>query len=341
MARLRYPAPAAVSNCLRSERLDAARIAPTWTWVDQANDRTVIGRGGRRRVGVEIEFGKLDSDRAAAAVQRRFGGTIESGGPHRVAVRNTELGDFRVELDWGWVHGTAGKGGVVDKAKTLLADLGREVVPTELVTPPMPAGRLPEIDSLVMDFVELGAEGTRSGLFNGFGLHLNPSLAADDLAADPIRRVLQAYLLEAPALRVAIDVDPMRRLLPFVEPFPQPYIDHVLHPDYAPSLEQLIDDYIRFSPTRNRELDLLPLFAQIDEERIRRALPDPRVSARPTFHWRLPNADIEDPNWTVAGQWARWQRIEEMACDTAALTERLTERVQVLEGRKSVWASLF
>lgn len=341
MARLRYPAAGAVSNRLRGARLDTMCTAPTWTWVDQASDRIMIGRGGRRRVGVEIEFGRLDSNRAAAAVQRRFGGAIEPDGPHRVAVRNTELGDFRVELDWGWVHGVADQGGVVDKAKTLLGELGREVVPTELVTPPMPAGRLPEIDSLVMDLVDLGAEGTRSGLFNGFGLHLNPSLGPDDLAADPIRRVLQAYLLESPALRVAIDVDPMRSLLPFVEPFPQPYIDHVLHPDYAPSLGQLIDDYLRFNPTQNRELDLLPLFAQVDEERVRRALPDPRISARPTFHWRLPNADIEEPNWTVAGQWTRWLRIEEIACDSAALNERLVERVGVLEGRESLWASLF
>ena len=213
---------------------------------------TAIGRGGRRRVGVEIEFGRLDAARAAIAIRRRFGGTIRPEGPHRVFVDGTELGGFRVELDWSWVHGAVDQGGMVDQAKAWLGTIGRELVPTEVVTPPVPAGRLQEIDALVLDFVGLGAEGTRSGLFNGFGLHLNPELAPGDLDADPIRRVLQAYLLEAPALRVDIDVDPMRCLLPFVEPFPPPYVDHVLDPAYAPSLETLIDDYLRFNPTRNR-----------------------------------------------------------------------------------------
>jgi hypothetical protein len=205
----------------------------------------------------------------------------------------------------------------------------------------MPAGRIPEIDSLVADLVRLGAEGTRSGLLYGFGLHLNPALGPADLAADPIRRVLQAYLLEAPALRAAIDVPPMRSLLPFVEPFPQRYVDHVLWPDYAPSTERLIDDYLHFNPTRNRELDLLPLFAELDGARVRRMVADPHVSARPTFHWRLPNADFESPGWTVAGQWMRWLRIEEAAVDPGDLSGRLVERQRQKERREGLWASLF
>lgn len=309
--------------------------------MERDDSGTAIGRGGRRRVGVEIEFGRLDAAHAAGAIQRRFGGVVRPEGPHRVFVDGTELGDFRVELDWSWVHGVVDQGGMVDQAKALLGTIGRELVPTEVVTPPVPAGRLPEIDALVLDFVGLGAEGTRSGLFSGFGLHLNPALTPADRTADPIRRVLQAYLLEAPALRIDINVDPMRSLLPFVEPFPRPYVDLVLDPAYAPSLESLIDDYLRFNPTRNRELDLLPLFAEIDEARVRRTLSDPRISARPTFHWRLPNADLEDPDWTVAGQWRRWLRIETMACDGDGLAARLVERARASAGKESLWASLF
>lgn len=288
-------------------------------------EHSSIGRGGQRPVGIEIEFGRLDTSRAATAVQRRFGGTIRHDSPHRAHVDGTEFGEFRVELDWGWVHGTIDDGGVVDKAKELLGDLGRELVPTEVVTPPVPAARLPEIDALVRDLARLGAEGTRAGLLNGFGLHLNPSLGRDDLAADPIRRVLQAYLLEAPALREAIDVDTMRAVLPFVEAFPKAYVDLVLAPAYAPSMDGLIDDYLRHNATRNRELDLLPLFAEIDPERVRRAVPDPRLSSRPTFHWRLPNADIENPSWSVTGQWERWLRIEQAACDIAGLAGRVAQ----------------
>jgi hypothetical protein len=302
---------------------------------------TWIGEGNRRPVGVEVEFGRLDAVQAAAAVRRRFGGTLRASSAHRLYVEDTELGTFKVELDWDWVHDAYDDGGIVDKTKALLGDIGREVVPTEVVTPPVPAGRLPEIDGLVGELARLGAEGTRSGLLYGFGLHLNPALGPGDLAAEPIRRVLQAYLLEAPALRAAIDVDPMRVLLPFVEPFPRPYLDLVLDPDYQPSLVGLIDDYLRFNATRNRELDLLPLFAEIDRERVATAVPDPKISARPTFHWRLPNADIEDPAWTVTGQWARWLAVETVALDRDGLTERLAARHRRTLQREGLWASLF
>ncbi|MEQ9330577.1 amidoligase family protein [Thalassobaculum sp.] len=305
------------------------------------SDQSLIGRGGRRPVGVEVEFGGLDAERAADAVRRRFGGTIRRSGAHRLYVDDTELGRFKVELDWDWVHAADDDTGFMNKAKQLLGDIGREVVPTEVVTPPMPAGRLPELDSLVADLARLGAEGTRSGLLYGFGLHLNPALGPADLDAGPIRRVLQAYMLAAPALRAAIDVPPMRALLPFVEPFPPGYVELVLAPDYDPPLPQLIDDYLRLNPTRNRELDLLPLFAELDGERVRRMVPDPHVSARPTFHWRLPNADFESPDWTVAGQWARWLQVERAALDADELAERLAERQRTNARRESLWASLF
>ncbi len=298
-----------------------------------------IGRSGKRRVGVEIEFGRLAAAVAAEAVRQRFGGVTRSDGPHRLHVEATEIGDFRVELDWDWVHGTKPDGGLVDKANEFLGDLGREWVPTEIVTPPLPAGRLPEIDALVQTLVRLGAEGTRTGLLNGFGLHLNPALGPADLTAPRILAVLQSYLLEAPALRVAIGVDPVRSLLPFVEPFPAGYVDHVLDPGYRPSMDCLIADYLRFNPTRNRELDLLPLFASIDRERVQRAIADPKVSARPTFHWRLPNADLEDPLWTVAGQWARWQGVEERALDVDGLAARVAERNR-RQGER-LWNALF
>lgn len=320
--------------------VDARRRCPTWDRVHPSDD-SWIGRGGRRPVGVEIEFGGLGAMPAADAVRRRFGGTMRRGGTHRIHIDDTEFGSFRVELDWDWVHGVRDDDGLVGKARELLGDIGGEVVPTELVTPPVPAGRLPEIDGLVGELARLGAKGTRSGLLNGFGLHLNPALGAADLGAGPIRRVLQAYLLEAPALRAAIGVDPMRALLPFVEPFPAGYVDLVLAPDYDPPIAGLMDDYLQYNASRNRELDLLPLFAEIDRERVGRAVVDPKVSARPTFHWRLPNADIEDPTWTIAGQWDRWLRIETAALDVPGLDQRLAARQRGEARRESLWASLF
>lgn len=94
---------------------------------------------------------------------------------------------------------------------------------------------------------------------------------------------MRAYFLKAPLLRAAIDVDTMRTILPFVEPFPEEYVALLLDPDYAPDLDRLIDDYITFNPTRNRELDMLTVFTHLDEERVRAQLDDPLIGGRPTF----------------------------------------------------------
>src|SRR3546814_15560751 len=112
----------------------------------------------------------------------------------------------------------------------MLGDIGAELVPMELVTPPVPAGRLPENDSLVRDLVRRGAGGTRDRLLYAFGLHLNPVLDAADLGAGPMLRVLHASLLAAPELRSALSDDPVRRLPRFVEPFPPDYVHTELNP---------------------------------------------------------------------------------------------------------------
>lgn len=301
---------------------------------------SLIGLGGSRRVGVEIEFGRLDATTAAGAVQRRFGGTIRSDGPHRQSVRGTEFGTFKIELDWDWVNRSGGGDSMLDKAKEMLGDISRDLVPTEVVTPPMPAERLAELDVLVHDLVRLGAQGTRGGLFNGFGVHLNPSLNADDITPEAIRRVLQVYLLESHDLRAAIDVDPIRVLLPFVDPFPSGYLDRVLDPGYAPTFPALIDDYLQFNATRNRELDMLPLFALVDRGRVQSAVSDPLISARPTFHWRLPNADFERAGWSVAGQWSRWLRIERLSLDATGLSARLARRALRKEADRERWLAV-
>ena len=83
--------------------------------------------------------------------------------------------------------------------------------------------------------------------------------------------------------------DLARRVTPYINHFESDYIKLVLNRDYDPTIEQLIDDYLEYNPTRNRNLDMLPLFAFIDEKRVRSVVDDPRVNARPTFHYRLPN----------------------------------------------------
>ena len=97
------------------------------------------------------------------------------------------------------------------------------------------------------------------------------------------------------------------------------YARKVVDPSYWPTLDTLIDDYLADNPTRNRALDLLPLFAFVDEARVRRAVQDPLVKARPTFHYRLPNSEIHRPDWDFAGAWNDWLQVERLAADDARL----------------------
>jgi hypothetical protein len=116
-------------------------------------------------------------------------------------------------------------------------------------------------------------------------------------------------------------VDPVRHALRFASPYPAGYCRLLLDPAYAPDLPQLIDDYLRYNPTRNRGLDLLPLFAQLDPARVRRVMDDPRIKPRPTFHFRLPNSRVGDPSWSITGEWRVWLEVERLASDPQRLAE--------------------
>jgi hypothetical protein len=68
---------------------------------------------------------------------------------------------------------------------------------------------------------------------------------------------------------------------------------------------------------------MLPVFAHIDGPRVRGRLTDQKISSRPTFHWRLPNADLESPFWSIAHEWERWLSVEELAIDEVELSRRV------------------
>ena len=106
------------------------------------------------------------------------------------------------------------------------------------------------------------------------------------------------------------------RLLPAVERYPEAYVRRVLDPGYRPSANQLIDDYLTANPTRRRPLDLLPVLAEIDGERVRRTLGgDDTKAARPAVHFRLPSSRIDHPDWTLASEWNRWILIEQLSSE--------------------------
>jgi len=252
---------------------------------------------------VEIEFAGLTERSAAELVQRLWGGHLAASAPRAFAVTGGRLGDVTVELDTAL--STTGAAGL------LLEALG-DLVPVEVVTPPLAPADLPEADRLVAALRAAGARGTRDGLAFGFGVHLNPEVAAESAAF--ILPVVRAFALLEDWLRAADPIDPARRLLPFVDPWPRPLVDALAAEGAGWDLAALTDSYLALSPSRNRALDLLPLLEHLDPGRVRAALPEGQAKGgRPTFHFRLPEARIDEADWSVAYEWNRWVLIERVA----------------------------
>jgi len=287
--------------------------------------------GEPRHVGVEIEFAAVSPRRAAECVQQVFGGEIEILTPHRVNVTCTSHGDFRVELDSQYIHrlespeATPFVSAEVDEwlrwfqssLGEVVGELAATVIPCEIVCPPMRLEEMHLLDKTIDVLNSSGATGTRENPFYAFGAQLNPDIARKD--ADYITSVLKAYLLLSPWLRDVIAVDMTRRVFAFADPFPKAYVRLVAAPDYWPDLTALVDDYLMHNPTRNRELDMLPLFAWLDEPRVRASVPDARVKSRPTFHYRLPDANFGIADWTITAEWNRWCEVERLAADADRL----------------------
>lgn len=120
----------------------------------------------------------------------------------------------------------------------------------------------------------------------------------------------------------------MRLALALPTDYPQAYMRRVLDPDYWPNLTNLAADYLAANPTRKRALDLLPLLAHLDEERVRSVLPHEKIGARPVFHYRLPQAHLSDPNWSITPAWERWLIVERLASNP----ERLCASGQAARG---------
>lgn len=298
--------------------------------------------GEPRRLGIEIEFGALDIDRAARVVQGLYGGKLGRPEAWRREVRDSRLGDFVVELDARQLHDKPSPGD--DKLAALrtffvetAGDLAQHLVPMEVVCPPLPIADLGELEALPRALAAAGAEGTQGELVYAFGCQLNPELPALDVAT--ILAGFRAFLLLEDWLRAVAAQDRTRHLLVFADPFARPFARRILAPDYAPDLAGLIEDYLTDNPTRNRDLDLLPLFAELAPERIGR-LGDERIKARPTWHYRIPDCRLGDPDWSLTLEWNRWVEIEYLAEDKPRLRELATAFLAAGDDRKAWTARL-
>lgn len=283
--------------------------------------------GAQRRVGVELEFAAVSAGKGASLVQELFGGRIEKEDPHRYHILDTSLGNFTCELDTQYAHRSyaedetheAGSedaisfllNGFQRELQTLFGDISSLVMPYEVTCPPIEIEELPRLEALVDALRMAGAEGTRASPFYAFGAQLNPELAAGGTAW--ILSVFKAYLLLSDWLRAVISLHLTRQLVDFASPFPRAYVRKVVDPDYWPDRDRFIDDYLAHNATRNRELDMLPMFTWLDAERVCAVVKDPRVKPRPTFHYRLPDANVGQPHWGVILEWNRWCVVEQLA----------------------------
>ena len=304
--------------------------------------------GALRTVGVEIELTGLDVAAIAAIVGRQFGGEVVRENDYLARV-TTDLGEFRVEVDLHLLQRVgrhrelaAAENGVVAAMRDAVANVAERIAPFEVVTPPLPYPELPRIDQLTRALAAAGGRGTDAGLLLALGLHLNPEVPA--ATAPSIHAHLRAYAILEPWLRAHATHDLSRRLTPFVDPYPAVYVQRLVAADMAPSMERLIDEYLRFNPTRNRGLDLLPLFACLDRERVAAIVADPRVKARPTFHYRLPDSRVGEAGWSVSDQWQRWLVVEEVAASPRRLAwladaYAATLRGSSAAGAQSEWAA--
>jgi hypothetical protein len=291
--------------------------------------------GQLRKAGFEFEFGNLPIVDTARALQRALGGELDIKTPFETVLNGSVLGRLKIERDANilksvryrrWLE-TLGveftPGTIAHGIETNIDNASRGLIPCEVVTDPIPLDQLDRLDTLIETLHELGAEGTQDSLVYAFGLHINPSIPDD--SAPTLLRYIQSFLLLYTWIIDSSEIDITRRFLTkYIDPFPQDYMALVLDSNYHPELGDLIADYLEFNPTRNRALDMLPIFFQLDQDAVLKAVNEDErklMSGRPAFHYRLPDCKINEPGWSARAAWNRWVFVETLAADRALLAE--------------------
>lgn len=268
--------------------------------------------GSPRRVGIEIECGGLDEDAVARIIADTLGGTPRKTAAYERVVEGTRIGDVEVLLD------TALRDTVESQLAKRSLDLGRAVIPVEFVTQPIPPKEIALVDEVCAALVNEGAYGTRDGVLLGFGVHLNVALPGTQV--DDILPTLTAFALIEDWLRAKMDLDASRRLLPFVDTYPTELLDRLCDPTAEWTLAKIKSDYLKLAPSRNHALDVLPILKELDARAVVQAVPQmEHKSARPAWHYRLPDCRIDEDDWSVALEWNRWCAVERVAQDRTLL----------------------
>nr|WP_301003993.1 amidoligase family protein [Arsukibacterium sp.] len=298
-----------------------------------------------RRFGIEIEFSGLELSDVAQLVAKQLKLKVQADGRYRYKLTGDKAGDWLVELDFQRLTKMGEQqfdsdsltDNLQESLETMLAAVAKKVVPLELVTPPLAFARLNEVADLITLLHKQGAKGSSESLHYAFGLQLNPEIPSADVAV--LLNIIQAFICLQDWLRHREQIDVVRSLTSFIEPYPKAYQRKITDKHYQPELNALIDDYLQFNPTRNRALDCLPLFLHLDKQRVRAVTADKLIKARPTFHYRLPSCEIHRQDWNLQHAWDGWAEVELLAADHQRLTDCMTAYQQHLAKLNSTTTS--
>lgn len=282
--------------------------------------------GSQRRVGIEIELSGLGYEKLVDLAGKLLGGEGHLVSRYVTEIR-TDLGDFIIELDSHQIQdldlqdprlpeSVRELGG---HAMSVIDAAAEIIVPLEIITPPLPFSAVERIETLCDSLRDAGALGSREAIYYAFGLQLNPELP--DLEPSTLLRYLRCFAALYDWLKARHQLDISRKLTTYIEPWSSAYIDLLFADDYAPDMEQLMRDYLHHNPTRNKALDLLPLFAHIDQGILASYVKDQRIKSRPTLHYRLPDCDIDNPRWHFSSVWNDWVMLEQIVANAGNLAE--------------------
>ncbi|PFG45312.1 putative amidoligase enzyme [Vibrio sp. ES.051] len=272
-----------------------------------------------RCVGFEIEFTGLTIEKVTQILHGVFGGELEKVSAVEYALETPEYGKFKVELDWEFLKNVALDAKLSNDGHEwveFLHQIALTVVPVEIVCPPFPLGKLEKLDEIIPALRNAGAKGTDDSAVAAFGVHINPELPSLDVQT--IHSYLQAFGLLQWWLCEIHNVNFTRKISPYIQLYSEEYVELLLDRTYQ-DINALIDDYLIHNRSRNRALDMLPLFAFINQNKVNNAVKDSKINPRPTFHYRLPDCLIENTHWSFTVSWNIWHLVEVLAADAEAL----------------------
>lgn len=282
---------------------------------------TVKEDGTERMVGFELEFSGLSLAQTVEVVKSAMDGSLGEKTAAEQIVHVESLGDFNIELDWDFLKRTAQDNQAQGADPTWLEQLSKAasiLVPVEVVSPPISITNLGALDPMVLALREAGAVGTEESFIAAYGVHINADIPKLD--AETLFAYLRSFALLQWWLAEAHQVNAARKISPYIDLYSEKYAKLLLSQS-PPNMDQIFSDYLEFNASRNRALDLLPMLAGIDKERVFNTIDDPKIKARPAFHYRLPNCSIEHKDWSLANSWNTWWIVEQLAHNPDYLKE--------------------